>query len=478
MTVRPGDSKPDGTPFGHELELISDGDGVAVIGRPEDVERFLVSQGLDRTPSKDLGKRLLPVLTAAAQATQAGSKLAASSGRWVQLTADSAEKVASFGLMPTKTPGVSHAMIGEPGSVQSWIQIVTGPTSLAANPALLSGAAGIMAQVAMRQMMDEVTDYLAAIDEKVDDILRAQKDSVLSEMIGVDFMLEEAMTIREQVGRVGDVTWSKVQGTSMTIARTQAYAIRQLDALAEKLERKADVGELAASARDAEITVREWLAVLARCIQLQDGIAILELDRVLDASPEELDRHRIGLRIARENRLELMGRSTVQLLARMKSAAERANAEVLAHPLASPAVVRSSNLVASRVVEFQERLGLTRDGESLEARRWREAAGDAWKTALKVGTDGLDTAGRLGAKAIQAFQSVDLDGDGVPDKPRALGVMGNAGAQVSGLASGAADAAAGAAARVAGGLGSWLRRKPSNASSPDEQNPDPRLEQD
>lgn len=43
------------------------------------------------------------------------------------------------------------------------------------NPALLAGAAGIMAQVAMQQTMNEITDYLATIDEKVDDVLRARR---------------------------------------------------------------------------------------------------------------------------------------------------------------------------------------------------------------------------------------------------------------------------------------------------------------
>src|SRR5690349_18302844 len=35
-----------------EIQLISDGDGLAVIGEPSAVERFLLSEGL---PSKDLG---------------------------------------------------------------------------------------------------------------------------------------------------------------------------------------------------------------------------------------------------------------------------------------------------------------------------------------------------------------------------------------------------------------------------------------
>lgn len=38
--------------MGNEVELISDGDGLAVIGDAEAVERFLAAEGL---PSKDLG---------------------------------------------------------------------------------------------------------------------------------------------------------------------------------------------------------------------------------------------------------------------------------------------------------------------------------------------------------------------------------------------------------------------------------------
>ena len=75
---------------------------------------------------------------------------------------------------------------------------------------MLAGAAGVMAQMAMQQTMDEITDYLAVIDAKVDDVLRAQKDAVIADMIGVDVVLDEAMTIRDSVGRVSEITWSKV----------------------------------------------------------------------------------------------------------------------------------------------------------------------------------------------------------------------------------------------------------------------------
>ncbi|GAA0394630.1 hypothetical protein GCM10009530_52660 [Microbispora corallina] len=387
-----------------EIELISDGDGLAVVGSPAAVERFLVSEGL---PSKDLGlKRLRSVFSSGAGVAQAGSEIAANSGRWVKLTEQSAQAMKKYNLMTGSEPGVSRAVLTENGKIKGLLELARTPGSLLTNPAFLAGAAGLMAQLAMQQTMDEITDYLAAIDEKVDDVLRAQKDAVLADMIGVDLVIEEAMTIREQVGRVSEVTWSKVQATPVTIAKTQAYALRQLDALAEKMEHKTKIGDLAKTSREAELKVQEWLAVLARCFQLQDAVAVLELDRVLDASPEELDRHRLALRAARRNRLELISRSTERLMARMDAAADSANTKVLLHPATVRALVHSSNHVAIAVVEFHGRLGIERARQSLEARRWVDAAVEVRDKVLETGAEGVDAARHLGNETLDRARSV------------------------------------------------------------------------
>jgi hypothetical protein len=387
-----------------EIQLISDGDGLAVIGEPTAVERFLVAEGL---PSKDLGlPRLGAVLGTGAAAAQAGSEIAAHSGRWVKLTEESAQALKKYKLMKGSRPGVSRAVLTEGGRSKGFLELVRTPGSALTNPALLAGVGGIMAQLAMQQAMDEITDYLATIDAKVDDVLRAQKDAVLSDMIGVGLVIDEAMTIREQVGRVSEVTWSKVQATSMTIARTQAYALHQLDAFAEKLEHKTRIGELAKTSKETEPRVQEWLAVLARCFQLQDALAVLELDRVLDASPEELDRHRLGLRAARQNRLELISRSTERLMTRMDAAAGTANAKVLLHPSTSRDVVHSSNHVAIAIVDFHGRLGIEGGRQSLQARRWVDAAADARDKALGTGAEGVDTVRRLGNETLDRARSM------------------------------------------------------------------------
>lgn len=384
-----------------EIELISDGDGVAVIGESTAVERFLTSAGL-ASRDLELQKRLGPALSTGAGLTQAGSQVAANAGRWVKLTDQSAKAMKAGQLMKGSSGTVNRAVLTtKNGKITGLLEIVKPGVSTLTNPALLAGAAGVMAQVAMQQTMEEITDYLATIDEKVDDVLRAQKDAAVAHLIGVGFVIEEAMTIREEVGRVSEVTWSKVQATTQTIAQAQGYALLQLDALAEKMEKKSKVGDLAKISREAEAKVQEWLAVLARCFQLQDGVAVLELDRVLDASPNELDRHRVALHTARRRRREQIASRTERLVARMDAAAGAANAQVLLHPLQSGAVIQSSNHVATDVVVFNERLGIESGRQTLEARRWTAAVMQTRDKVLESGADGVEAARRLGSKSLE-----------------------------------------------------------------------------
>lgn len=384
----------------NEIQLISDGDGLAVVGAPRAVELFLTSEGLK---SKELDLRgFSSGLGDAASVTQAWADISANSGRWVKLTKESAQLISKHGLRTSKATGLSTGVLAGPkGQIAGFVQFAQTPAQLV-NPAVLSGLGALMAQRAMQQKLDEITDYLEKIDAKVDDILRAQKDAVLADMIGVDLVIEEAMTIRHEVGRVSEVTWSKVQSTSLTIARTQAYALRQVDALAEKVEHKAKLGDLAESAAEVQAKVHDWLAVLARCFQLQEALGLLELDRVLGSSPEELDRHRLGLKAARQKRLEMISRSTHHLLERMAAAAGqgRANSSVLLHPTTARNVVRSSNEVGTAVDTFHDRIGIDSDREEVGARRWLEAAADVRDRALETGADGVSAARRAGDETV------------------------------------------------------------------------------
>lgn len=398
-----------------EIELFDDENGVALVGDPSAIERFLASENL---PSKDLGlQRLGPTFSAGAGAAHAGAEIAANAGRWVKLTEKSARALKVDKLMKGSESGVRRAVLMKNGKISGLLEI-TRPAYFLTNPAVLTGVAGIMSQAAMQQSMDEITDYLALIDEKVDDILRAQKDAVLADMIGVGLVVDDAITTRDTVGRVSEVTWSKVQASSLTVASTQMYALRQMDALAEKMQRKFKMGDLAKVAQETEPKVREWIAVLARCFQLYDSLAVLELDRVLDASPEELDNHRRALRVARQNRLDQITRSTEKLIERMNAAAGLANTKVLLHPTTARTVVHSSNQVEASVGEFHRCLGIEDGRQTVEAKRWMEAVVDARDKVIETGTDGVDATKRFSVDALSLARTTtdkvrETGGDGV-----------------------------------------------------------------
>lgn len=380
----------------HELELITDGDGIAVIGPRVAVEQFLTSRGL---AARELNvQKLGSKIGGASGALQAGSQITENSGRWIKLTEKSAKALGDLPPMKGSSSEVARAIVMKNGKTKHILEFVRTPGAMLTNPAMLAGAAGIMAQVAMQQTMDEIIDYLAKIDAKVDDVLRAQKDAALADMIGVEFVIEEAMTIRHEVGFVSETTWSKVQATTATVASTQAYALRQLDAMAEKLERTTKVGELADLTAQAEVTVQEWLAVLARCFQLQDATAVLEIDRVLDASPGdagEVERHRRGLRTARDNRKALITKTTTSLIARMDAAGSRANSKVLLSPFAAHKVVDASNRIATDITEFHTCLSIENARNAVEARRWLDAADDVREDVVSAGVGTAKAVGRF-----------------------------------------------------------------------------------
>ena len=384
-----------------EIELVSDGGGLAILGDPVAVERFMDSTGIPRSGSVPMGT----VLAAGATVAQTGAQIASESGRWVKLTSESAQAVKQFGLVPTSTPGVSHAMVGQPGNIKQWVQIVTKPGALATNPAMLAGAAGMMAQFAMQQQMDAIVDYLAKIDAKLDDVLRSLTNQMIARLDGVDLTIRDAMNVRSAVGSVSEVTWSKVQAATQTIHEVEGYVLHELRDLGGKVERAHKPGQLVDITRGLEPEVTKWLVVLARCFELHDSVGVLELDRMMQVSPEELDRHRLGLIAAREHRRQEIEELTRELLSSMDMAIARANDRVFFNPRQSPSVVKASNHVTADVHEFRELLGIESTGGVSEPRKWRDAASEQVDRALETGAQGVQGAKRLGGAAVDKVKA-------------------------------------------------------------------------
>lgn len=358
-----------------DIELVSDGDGLAVIGDEEAVERFLYSDGL-LDQSQDLSlNRLANILGRGAEIVQGASEISAKSGRYVKLTKVSAERRATLGLMPTKTKGISHAMVGDPGHINKWLQIEDGPSALLTNPAVLSGAAGMMAQLARQQEAKELKALLVRIDGKLDELRRSERDRVLEKLDRVVESIDDAMFVREYGGD-GQTAWQKVVTESGVIAEVRAGALRKLEALADKITHGSSIGTLAKSAREIEEEVGVWLAVLARCFQLDDKYKILELDHVLETAPSSLESHRLALNTALNERRKKVSEQTHRLVNKMEETGGIATSNIILHPSAALSVVNSSNHVGDVVEEFHRPIEINFIRDGVQTVRWRDAIRD------------------------------------------------------------------------------------------------------
>lgn len=383
-----------------KVQVVVDDQGILVLGPPNSLTRFLSAQGLARVPSTEVDtRRLSTTLQTLGAVAHLGATTTQNSGRWMKLTKESAEVAKKLPLLQRQGGTVqATAMNGTKFAKNLNFEKLAGGL---ANPAALAGVGALMAQMAMEQSLKEITDYLAQIDAKVDDVLRAQKDEALARVIGVRLTLDEALKLRAHTGGVSEVTWSKVQGAGETIAIAQAHALRRLDAIAEKMEKTSKMGPLAKQTAKLREAVQQWLGVLALCDRLQDSLGIIELDRVLETAPEQLDAHRTGLLAARQERRQLLLDSTAMLLERMEQTARRANAEVLTSPLQAPRVVRSTNASAAQVAEFREVLEADPAHQDVEARRWWQAATEAGQAAA----DAITTGASSGAQTVKDLGS-------------------------------------------------------------------------
>lgn len=373
-----------------EIDLVSDGDGVVVNGSPSAVERFLRHTGLSAQAQKfGLGK-LSSVLRTGADLAESASEVMEQSAFYIKLTPDSARRLKDAGgLMKTKSKGIRHVMLGQTGTQSlKWLQAEDGPASLLTNPAVLSGLGGLMSQFAQQAEAQQLKALMVKLDEKLDDVRRAQRDAVLARMRSAAAAIDEAMTIREHDGDPQTV-WQKVSGVSESILNVQEESLLALVALADKVEGKRKAGELKKATCEIEQDAATQLAILSRCFELQDKFRVVELDHVFATAPSRLEGHRRGVLEAREKRRASVLEHTGRLMAQMDAAGAIANENVILHARAARSVIDSLNSTSALVDEFHAPLGIESSREALSRVPWREAVRDG---------DQLKTAGQEAAK--------------------------------------------------------------------------------
>lgn len=403
-----------------EISVVKDDQGILFLGDPREIQRFLEEHSL---ASREFRTKALKMGGAALQKVSDASMR---SGRWVKLTKESAELVKKYGKAGGLQPGVAQATNGR---IVKWLRFET-PSQLF-SPAMATGVAGMMTQMALEQAIQEITDYLATIDEKVNDLLQDQKDRALADLMGVVFELDEATSIRDRTGTLSDAAWSKVAPCAKTTGTALAYALTKLQGICDKLTRTHSPEDVDGVLERATDDARMWLFVIARAIQTRDRFSVIELERAFAEKPEVLEEHRLAIVEARRDRLAKVRTEVDAMRTVLGDTADRIRSEKLLHPFAVDKALGKLDALMVATREFSEQLGIEMDERTIErAPGWdvvaRKFVEDRAADAAVAGEQLAAGAQDLGSKALVGAQDL---GGAVAEGAGALGDALGKGAQ-------------------------------------------------
>ena len=439
------------------VTIIQDEQGITFLGDAGAIDLWLKDEGFN---SKAFKAKAVQTVSMASKGAQKASDAMVESGRWVKLTKESAELVAKYGTNGKKGNLFSGVARRKNGNIVKHLQFTKADQL---NPAMLTGISGVMAQMALEQAVSEITDYLKEIDAKLDDLLRDQKDQTVSKLAGISHMIDETMLIYQQVGSISETTWSKVSGCPQDIATIQAYAIAKIKGLTEKVEREQDPKQV----RPLTQQIRQWLGMLASAVKMQDQVSCIELARVCQEEPEQLEAHKKGVVLARNKRLEEIEQSLNALGRQLETKVGIVGGKVLLNPYSSPHAIANIESITGDLNTFASTLQLEHIHLHVEdGPTWIQAAGKAVDDTGKA----LQNAGQQTAHAVQDAGNAIAKGaqDTGAAVARGMQDAGNQAAHIAqdagnAIAKGAQDAGAGIAdgvQQLGKGIASGLKQLP------------------
>ncbi|MFK5584171.1 hypothetical protein [Serinicoccus sp. LYQ131] len=336
--------------------------------------------------------------------TAAGT-ISAESGRWLKLTRESAGHLDTFKATSIGKDGLlAGTLRTNSGQITKHLKfenISKGALLTPAAPMLLGSMA---TQYALESALDDITTYLETIDRKLDQLLKQRKTETLGQIGGVTLAIDEAYALLASTGTVSATTWSKVQATSLSLQTMQSEAIAQLSDVAESIETVRGHADKTAKAleRAAEDT-QFWLGVLARTIALQDRQYVLELARVAEESPLQLDDHRRGITDARRNRVQRIVAGLEAVNAAVTATSTLSNRAKVANPINAPKIARRSHAITSDIATFavHTELDFLEPGD-VSATPWSQAA----LGLIGEATSAVGAVGAVGSGAVHQAQAL------------------------------------------------------------------------
>lgn len=412
-----------------ELTVITGEEGALVIGPESELKRL--------SDKAELSTVTPQLLRRASQLLAGIEDYQKESGRWLKLDAESAAYLKRMGIKPgdiragvVRTKDVGRGVASRNGgSLLKHLQFEKAGLLTPAAPMVL---ASMMQQAAVEKQMEQMQAYLEHIDAKLDEVLRFQKDSLAGEIDGVAEMLAEAALVLEDTAEVTDTQWATIAHLTADLAKLQGQVLRHLRAVAEKMARsKTSPGKVRATFQKTNHDAGLWFYELARTVQLQNQMYVLQLSRANAVEGEVAKDYAAAVARARQRR-------ATRLLEDLTSIAH------IAHELGSfstlrkaidwnsPRAVAEVNHFFAQLRDFADAANLAVEGtEGLEPVRRidafreltasstnmaREAAGVAQQRTLEARETVANRARQAWGTTRSALEAATKGADNAPDK--------------------------------------------------------------
>lgn len=385
-------------PRSDELAVVLSDDGALILGPAAELER--VSGNTDSSPiTPQLLQRAGQVLTGIEDYQK-------ESGRWLKLDAESAAYLKRMGMKPgdiragvirvKDTPRGAKAANG--GALLKHVKFDKAGLLTPAAPMVL---ASMMQQVAVEKQMAQMQTYLERIDAKVDAVLRFQQDTLAGELDGVAETLAEAALVLEGTEKVTDTQWASVQHLNADLAKLQGRVLRHLTAVAERMaQSKTSPGKVKETFQKTNAEARFWLYELARTVQLQNQMYVLQLNRVTAVEGDVSEDYVAAIARAREKRAARL-LENLSGIARMAHELGSFSTFRKAIDWNSPRAVQEVNRFFAQLRDFADAANLAVEGtEDLEPVRHLDAARELTEAGTARARE-LTEAGTNMARAAQ-----------------------------------------------------------------------------
>lgn len=412
-----------------ELTVITGEEGALVIGPESELKRL--------SDQAELSPVTPQLLRRASQVLAGIEDYQKESGRWLKLDTESAAYLKRMGIKPgdiragvIRTKDVGRGVASRNGgSLLKHLQFEKAGLLTPAAPMVL---ASMMQQAGVEKQMEQMQAYLEHIDAKLDEVLRFQKDSLAGEIDGVAEMLAEAALVLEDTAEVTDTQWATIAHLTADLAKLQGQVLRHLRAVAETMARsKTSPGKVRATFQKTNDDAGSWFYELARTVQLQNQMYVLQLSRANAVEGEVAKDYAAAVARARQRR-------AARLLEDLTSIAH------IAHELGSfstlrkaidwnsPRAVAEVNHFFAQLRDFADAANLAVEGtEGLEPVRRidafreltatgtnmaRKAAGVAQQRTLEARETVTNRARQAWGTTRSAIESATKGADNAPDK--------------------------------------------------------------